>query len=124
MPGDRLALAVGVGRENETVGRFHRIGDVLHPLGGSAVDLPGHLEVFVGANRSVLGRQVTHVAERGKHLVAWAQVLVDRLGLGRRFHHYNIHRHSLKQLVWRPCAPIRRHDMDRDSGAVKGFDRK
>ena len=32
MPGDRLALAVGVGGKNELVGVFDRAGDVVEPL--------------------------------------------------------------------------------------------
>jgi hypothetical protein len=37
------------------------------------------------------------MAEGGEHLVSRTQILVDRLGLGRRFHHYNIHDDSLKK---------------------------
>src|SRR5262249_23668494 len=52
------------------------------PLLGLAVDLPDHLEVVIGVDRAVLGRQVAHMAERGQHLIAPAEVLVDGLGLG------------------------------------------
>ena len=95
VPGNRFTLAIRVGRENEAVGGFHRVGDVLHALGRGAVHFPGHLEVLVRAHGAVLGGQVADMAEGGQHLVAGAEILVDRLGLGRRFHNYNIHRHFL-----------------------------
>jgi hypothetical protein len=38
VPGNRLALAIGVGRENQRVGRFHRRRDIVQPLVGCGVD--------------------------------------------------------------------------------------
>ena len=70
---------------------LHGVGDVLQPLVRGGVDFPGHLEVLVGQHRAVLGGQVADMAEGGQHLVAGAQILVDRLGLGRRFHDDDIH---------------------------------
>ena len=85
MPGDRLALAVGVGGEDQLVGAFDRLGDLRHDLLRLAVHLPGHLEVLVGQHRAVLGGQVAHMAEGRQDLVAGAQILVDGLGLGGAF---------------------------------------
>ena len=85
VPGDRLALAVGVGRQDQPVGALDGAGDVVQPLLGLVVDLPEHAEIVVGIDRAVLGRQVADMAERGQNLVAGAEILVDRLGLGRRF---------------------------------------
>ena len=91
MPGNRLAFAIRVGGEDQLVGLFDRVRDFLHDFLGLRVDIPVHLEVFVGLDRAVLGRQVAHVAERGDDLVTAAQVFVDGLGLGSRFHDYDVH---------------------------------
>ena len=84
VPGDRLALAVGVGGQNQLVGAFERLGDVVEALVRLGVDLPDHAEVGVGVDRAVLGRQVADMAKGRQDLVAGAQILIDRLGLGRR----------------------------------------
>jgi hypothetical protein len=91
MPGDGLALAVGVGGQDQLVGLFDRVGDLLHHLDGPAVHIPVHLEVLVGLDGAVLRRQVAHVPVGRQHLVIGAQVFVDRLGLGNRFNDYNVH---------------------------------
>ena len=69
MPGDRLAFAVGVGRQNEGVGLLERMGDVVDALLRLRIDLPEHLEIIVGVDRSVLGRQVTDMAKGGQDLI-------------------------------------------------------
>ena len=91
VPGDRLALAVRVGRKIEPLGALERVGDILDALVGPRVDLPGHGEAFVGFHRSVLGRQVAHVAVAGQYPIVLAEVLVDGLGLGRRFDDDDVH---------------------------------
>ena len=70
VPGDRLALAVRVGGEDELVGVLDRLGDVAQPLGGLGVDLPDHAEIRLRVDRAVLGGQIPHMAERGENLVA------------------------------------------------------
>ena len=84
VPGNRLALAIRVGGENQPVGILDRLGDVGEALAGGAVDLPGHGEILVGPHRSVLGGQIADMAERGQNLVVLAEIFVDGLGLGRR----------------------------------------
>jgi hypothetical protein len=69
MPGNRFALAIGVGGEDQPVGAFKRFGDVVEPARRLGVDLPDHLEVGVRIDRSVLGREVPDMAERGQNLV-------------------------------------------------------
>ena len=91
VPADRLALAVGVGGEDQAAGALHGLGDLVHALGGLGVHIPAHREVFVGAHRSVLRRQVADVAIRGQHLVAGAKVPIDGLGLGRTFDDDDVH---------------------------------
>src|SRR5262249_539256 len=82
VPGDRLALAVRVGGEDELVGALDRLGDVAEALLRLAVDLPDHLEVALGVDRAVLGGQVAPMAERGQHLIAPAEVFIGGCGLG------------------------------------------
>ena len=91
VPGDGLALAVGVGGQDQLVGVLDGRGDLLHHLGRPAVDVPVHVEVVVGLDRAVLRRQVAHVPVGRQHLVLGAQVLVDRLGLGDRFDDDDVH---------------------------------
>jgi len=96
MPADRLALAVGVGGENEGVVVLQRVGDRLDVLAAVSADLPCHVEAVLGIDRSVLGRQVAHVAVACQNRVVVAQILVDRLGFGRRFDNNNGHGQSFR----------------------------
>ena len=91
VPGDGLALAVGVGRQDELARALHGAGDVVEALLGLVVDLPDHAEIGLGIDRAVLGRQVPDMAEGGQHLVAGAKILIDGLGLGGRFNNDDIH---------------------------------
>ncbi len=91
VPEVRLALAVGVGRQDQAVGAFNSAGNVVQPLLRLVVDLPKHLEIVIGIDRAVLGRKVADMAERSQNLVAGAQVFVDRLGFGWRLNNDNFH---------------------------------
>ena len=91
MPGNRLTLTIGVGGEDQAVGLLGKVGDRLHLLALVAVQLPIHREVLVRADRAVLGRQVADVAVGGEDAVVLAQVLLDGLGLGRRFYDDELH---------------------------------
>jgi hypothetical protein len=91
VPGNGLALAIGVGGQDQLARALDRPCDVVEPLLRLVVDLPKHVEVVLGVDRAVLGREVPHVAERGQDLVAGAKVLVDRLGLGRGLNNDDIH---------------------------------
>ena len=85
VPGDRLALAVGVGGEDELAVGLQRLGDGADVLLALRRHLPLHREVLVGVDRAVLGRQVAHVPVGGEDGVAGAEVLVDGFRLGGRF---------------------------------------
>ena len=91
VPGDRLALAVRVGRQDHPVGVLDRAADVAEPLGGLGVDLPAHGEIVVRVDRTVLGRQIPHMAERGVDAVVLAQIFVDGLGLRGRLDDHDFH---------------------------------
>ena len=97
MPGNGLSFAVGVGGQDQLVGRSDGIGDLAHDLAGSAIHVPVHGKVLVGLHRAVLGRQVAHVAVGREHFVAGAEILIDRLGLGDQFDNDNVHERSLRQ---------------------------
>ena len=99
VPGDRLAFAVGVGRQNELVGALGCFRDVVEPLLRLGVDLPDHTEIVLGIDRAALGGEVAHVPERRQNLVAAPKVLIDRLRLGGRFHYYQIH---INPMICRP----------------------
>ncbi len=91
VPGDRLALAVGVGGEIEVLGALDRLGDLGEPLVGTRVDLPGHGEVLVRAHGAVLRRQIPDVPVAGQDGVVPAQIFVDGLSLGRAFDDDDVH---------------------------------
>ena len=91
VPGDGLALAVGVGGEDQLARPFDRLGDFVQALGGLGLDVPMHLEVVVGHDRAVLRGQIAHVAVRGDHVVSGPQILVDGLGLGWQFDDDDVH---------------------------------
>src|SRR3546814_4395877 len=57
MPGNRLALAVGVGGEDQGVGVLEGPGDVGDGFRSAPGHLVMHLEILVRLDRTVLGRQ-------------------------------------------------------------------
>jgi hypothetical protein len=63
MPGNGLAFAVRVGGQDQLVGAFEGVGDVLDSLLAAGIDLPGHGEVVVRLHRAFLGGQVADMAE-------------------------------------------------------------
>ena len=85
VPADRLALAVGVGGEDQNRVIFQRIGDGFDMFARVGGNLPLHRETLFGVDRAILGGQVTHMPIRGQHSVIAAKIAVDGLGLGGRF---------------------------------------
>ena len=67
VPADRLALTIGVGREDQRVGLLRRVGDRLQLLGLVGIGFPLHREARVRIDRAVLGRQVADMAIAGQH---------------------------------------------------------
>src|SRR5271154_7126852 len=65
--------------------------DIVESLLRLGIDLPEHAKIMVRIDRTALGGQVAHVTERRQDFVARAQILIDRLRLGGRFHQYQIH---------------------------------
>ena len=62
VPGNGLALAIGVGGEDQIVGVLHGVGDGFDVLRGLGVDFPVHGEIVIGLYGAVLGGQVADVA--------------------------------------------------------------
>ena len=62
VPADRFTLAIRVGGQDQAIGALEGGGDVGQALGGFGVHLPAHGEVVVGFDRSVLRREVPHMA--------------------------------------------------------------
>jgi hypothetical protein len=91
VPGNGLAFAIRVGRQDHPFGVLDRGGDLGKTFGRLAVDLPQHGEIVIGIDRSVLGGEIANMAERGVDVIVLAQIPVDCLGLGRRFDDHNLH---------------------------------
>ncbi len=122
VPRDRLALPVRVGRQDHAVGALHGSADVAKPLGGLRVDLPTHGEIVVWVYRTIFGRQIPHMTERGVDSVVLAQIFVDGLRLGGRLDDHNFHSGSfLQRPTTRSRLPsaVRSRDMERPKPAVK-----
>ncbi len=102
VPGNRLALAVGVGGENERVVGLQRLGDRADVLFAVRGDFPFHVESVLGIDRSIPRRKVADMAVGGEDGVVGAEILVDCLGLGGRFYDDNGHDFLLKTglLLW------------------------
>ena len=97
VPGDRLALAIRVGRQIQRLRLVQRARDGLDVPLVLVEQLVLHPEAVVGIDRALLGHQVTHVPVGGEHLEIAAQILLDRLGLGGRFDYDQIVCHELRK---------------------------
>ncbi len=84
MPADRLALAIGVGGEDQAVGGLGEIGDRLQLACLVAIIFPGHREAVIGIDRAVLGGQIADMPVGRQDPIVPAQIFLDGLGLGRR----------------------------------------
>ena len=65
VPGDRFALTIRVGCEDQLVGALQGLSDVVEAAGRLWVGFPDHLEIGLRIDRSVLGREVADMAVRG-----------------------------------------------------------
>ena len=88
MPGDRLSLAVQVCRQVERVGGLGGGLERCDHFFSSGHHLVGRLEIVFDIDIDAFAGQVADVPHRGLDLKAGAKVLIDRLGLGRRFDNY------------------------------------
>jgi hypothetical protein len=83
VPGDRLALAIGVGREVDVLLVLGRLLDLVEDLRLALDDVVLGREVVLDVDPELRLGQVHHVPDRRLHEVVLAEVLAERLGLGR-----------------------------------------
>jgi len=84
MPGNRLALAIEVGREIKGIGLLHGLRDRIDMFRVAIDDLVLHFETMRGVYGSFLGQEVAHMTIRGEDFEILTQVFLDRACLSRR----------------------------------------
>jgi hypothetical protein len=94
VPGNRLALAIRVGREIQGVGLLHCLDNGVHVLLVLFDQLILHVETVFGVDRALLRDQVAHVAVRREAMKVLAQILGHGLGLGRGLDNDQVLRHG------------------------------
>ncbi len=100
MPGNSLALAIGIGGQIQRVGLGGRLGDGFDMPFVLVDELIFHGEVAFRIDRAFLGHQIAHVAVGGQNLEVLAQVFFDRFRLGRRFHDDQVFAHDRSVGDW------------------------
>ena len=91
MPGDGLALAIGVGGEDQLAGALDGLGDLVEALRRLGLNVPMHLEVVVWDDRAVLRGQIADMAVGGDDAVSGPQIFIDGLCLGGQFDDDDVH---------------------------------
>ena len=90
VPGDRLTLAVGVGREVDVLLVLRRLLDLVEHLRLALDHVVLGGEVLLDVDAELRLGQVHHVPDRRLHLVVPPQVLAERLRLGGRFDDHQV----------------------------------
>ena len=103
MPGDRLALAIGVGCEVEMPGALDRLDDRGKVFLRPRNDLPLHRETVIREDGPILFGQVPDMAIAREHGVTAGDVFRDGLRLGRRFDDDDIH-YARRPLIHLPAG--------------------
>ena len=107
VPGDRLALAVRVGRENDGLGASGLLADALEHLAAAPDrDILG-FKVVLNIDAQLGLGQVADVAVGGLHLVRPAQELGDGARLGGRLHNHQLVRRLMTAQITIPPLPDR-----------------
>jgi hypothetical protein len=97
VPRDGFALAIRIGREIELAALGDGFGNGVEALLRLGVDLPVHGEIFVRADRTILGRQIADMTIGGQHGEAGAEILSNGLSLGRGLDDQHVHRRNMLQ---------------------------
>src|SRR5690606_31578001 len=98
----------------ERIGSLGSLGDRVDVLLVAVDDLVVHREAARGVDRALLRYQVAHVAIGRQHVEVLAEVLVDRLRLGRRFDDQEVLGH---------CCPWKRRTGGETGGAGRLYTR-
>src|SRR5262245_23130681 len=85
---DRLAFAVGVGRDVDGLGRLSRLFDLPNDLLLARHHLVCRLEIVFDVHAEALLRQILDVADRGDDFEVPAKIFIDGFRLRRRFYDY------------------------------------
>ena len=123
VPGDRLALAVEVGREVDRVGALGRLGDLGDLLAAVVGDdvLGREVVVDVDAELALAGvlGQVADMAVGGEDTVVVAQVALDRPRLRRRLDDHQVLGHGRECSTGSCTDPCRATDARSASAASR-----
>ncbi len=94
MPGDRLALAVRVSGQIKAIGLFQRLGDGIDMLAVFVDDLVLHGKIVLGIDGTLFRHKVAHMTIGGQYLKVLAEIFLNGLRLGRRFHDHEMFAHN------------------------------
>ena len=97
MPGDRLALAVGIRCEIQGFGLAQCARDGIDVPRALLELLVLHRKAMIGIDRAFLRHEVAHVPVGGEHIEVLAQVLLDRPRLRGRLHDDEILAHARRR---------------------------
>ena len=90
LPGDRLALAVGIRRQHQGLGLRQRLRHRRERPGGTLAGLVDDREAVPGLHRARLRRQVADMAPGRDHPVVPAEIGADGPRLGGRFDDHHV----------------------------------
>ena len=96
VPGDRLALAVGVGRKIDAVGLLRLVHEAFYGIFLARRNDVARLEVLFDGNAQRLLREIADVSAGRIHAVLPLEIFGNGLRLGRRLYDDEIHKSSLK----------------------------
>jgi hypothetical protein len=85
VPGNGLALAVRVGRQQHRIAAFQRLAQIGQGFAGARHQVIGGCKAAIQRHAQLLGRQVAHVAHAGADYVARAKILAKGFGFGGAF---------------------------------------
>jgi hypothetical protein len=118
VPGNGLAFAIRVSRQEQAIRLLERLGDGVNVLFVLLDQLVLHGEVVIGIDRALFRQQVAHVTVGGEDLEVLAQIFLDRLRLGRRFHNDEVLAHFPHPKKAMPA--VRGHWIGLADGSISG----
>ncbi len=95
VPRDGLPFTVRVGSEIDGIGAFDGCDNFFNGPVGAVAQLPIHGKVVVRTHGAILRGQIADMPERSEDRIVLAQILINGLRLGGRFHDDNFLSHEL-----------------------------